>query len=214
MRTNRPYLQGMIESLVDVGHVVSTTIADAASSVILRVSGIGPAEDQEADDGDDVAEELDAESWGEANVLSRPLDPNGDGECEVLFVRNGDKLEIVGFRDRRYQVTLEKGEVLVRNLHADASKRAFIKLTKDGECFIDAVKVYVGTAGATEKIALGTALKNFLTDLKTWMDSHIHSAITTATVGTGSVGTVTVAAPTSSSPTIPTIESRHVVEGA
>lgn len=211
----RPFHAQALDALIGLGRVVGSAIG-AASSVIATVRGDGPSGDENDIEGEaDEVEELgDCDSWGDPNILSRPLDPNDDGALEALFIRRGDTRELIGFRDRRYQVSLEQGEIIVRNLHADANKRAFIKLTKDGEVFIDAVKVYVGTSSATEKIALGTALKNFLTDLKTWMDAHTHTAVTTATIGTGGVGTVTVNAPASSSPTIPTIESRHVVEGA
>lgn len=208
----RPHALEAVESLIDLALVVGTSIGSGASSVIARIRGDGPSSDE---DDDQTFEEQDAEVWGEANLLFRPLDPTDEGSCEAIFVRRGDTRELIGFRDRRWQVTLEQGEVVLRNIVADANKRASITLNKDGEAVIDAVKVYVGTSSATEKIALGTAIKNFLNDLKSWLDGHVHGATTTATIGaSATVGVVTVTAPTTTSPVIPTIESRHVVEGA
>lgn len=211
----RTHGERIVDALVEIGTVVSTAIG-AATSVISRLRGDAPMDDESDNDPLETEEVGDVETWGEANLLSRPLDPTDDGACEALFVRRGDTREIVGMRDRRWQITLEQGEVVVRNIVADPSQRAKIHIKANGEVVIDSPKVYVGDAGAGHTIAWGDSIKGHLDDLKTWADAHTHGYLGDSAVPALTSPPTTTPAPPwtplDPSPSVPSIESTHVVE--
>lgn len=208
----RPHRQQLFDGLLDFGAFVGTSIADAASSVLGRVRGAGPASDDGADDGDidDAFEESqDAEVWGCAGVLFRPEDPSSEGSCEAIYVRRGDERVVICTKDRRWQIEIDKGELYLRNTVAetDFTHRASIYIKRNGEVVIDAVKVYVGDASAGHTIAWGDVIKSHLDGIKTFLDlvtTHTH-----VVSGASAAASVALAG---GSPSVPGIESTHVVE--
>lgn len=70
-----------------------------------------------------------AEIWDSPAVLWRPSDPDASGHCETLVMRTGDEIVILAGKDRRWQISLAKGEVVVRGL---ASGSGYIKFKTDG----------------------------------------------------------------------------------
>lgn len=206
----RPNFERFAEGLVEICEIVKTRVG-TNGSVVARVRGADPSTDDDATDETDHEDafQVDATMWGSGALLARPASPSTEGRAEALVLTHGDTREIVGWRDLRWQVSLERGEVVVRNLVTDAAKRATIKINQDGEVIIDSPKVYVGTASATEKIGLGTAIKGHFDAIKTFLDivkTHTHP-VSGATAGAS-------VALSGGPPSVPGVESRHVVEGA
>jgi len=186
-------------SLIDFGTIVATSLASATRQVVATIRG---------NQGETDEEQPNQALWGHAAILARPTAPDSNGgECEVIFVRRGDELVPLASRDLRWQVDLSEGDVIVRSLSNSGSR---IRLQADGKVIVEGDTVYVGDSTATEAIALGTALKNHLTSVKTWMDTHTHILTISAQAGAG--GTGTAAPPSGASPSVPDIESRHKVE--
>lgn len=193
-------LDERLDSVLAFGIVTTTVIAAGAQSVLAAIRG------DEDDAGDEESD--DAELWGHAPLLYRPADPDADGACEALFVRWGDDREVIATKDRRWQISLEKGDVCVRNLSGANPVR--LRLQADGVAILEANEVRIGDSGATNTIALGDVIANHLASIKSWMDSHTHVLTIAAQAGAG--GTGTAAPPTPSSPSVPDVQSRHKVE--
>lgn len=88
---------------------------------------------------------------------------------------------------------------------ADASATRLV-LGSDGDTGLDmdTAAIRLGKAAATEGIGLGAALQTFLGSLKTYLDTHAHTGVTT---GPGTSG------PPAPSPAVPTVaSSKHLVE--
>lgn len=183
-------------SLVDFGRVVASSLSSSAKSLLATIEGASGGGSAERVEGQQV--------WGHAAILWRPRE-----DTEVLFVRNGDELLTVASRETRWQVELSEGDVVVRNLDGDRPVR--LVLRADGTCLLEADEIKLGDSGATEAIALGTALKSHLDALKTAFDTHTHSAGAYVVPGPASVSGVS-GTPTATSPSVPDVESRHKVE--
>ena len=190
-------LDEALAAFLDFGAITDTVIADAAKSVVATIEG-----DVDEDGSAEKVEEC--ELWGSAALLVRPADPDSSGRTEVVYLRRGDELVGILTKDRRWQVDLEKGEVVVRGLGASAAR---IRLKPDGTAVLDAAAVKVGdTAG--EAIPLGDALKS-------WLDGHKHSY----TDSDSGVSTTLLTGPPSKTPgppfdadTSPDPSSKHKVE--
>ena len=195
---------GALDTLLDFGHVAATSLATSTRQVLATIQG-------NADDDDGTnAESRVSTLWGHAAVLMRPKAPttSPNGRLEVAFIRHGDELVPIASRDLRWQIDLAEGDVIIRNL--DGTNPVRLHLLADGTAVLEANTVKIGDAGATEGIGLGTAIKNHLDSIKTWLDSHTHVLTISAQAGAG--GTGTAAPPTPSSPSVPDVESRHKVE--
>lgn len=197
----RKWVFEVIEALFDFGRVTGTHRGSSTKSIAVDIEGNVDQEDRAETSREDL--------WGSAAMQYRPADPDGDGAAEVLYVRRGNELLPIATRDFRFQVDLEKGEVVVTNL--DKTKPARIWLRADGTLTIEADEVRIGDAAAGSTIGLGDAIKGHFDAQKSWMDALTLPVTGTANLGTGAV-TGTAGPPVSPSPTVPDVESRHKVE--
>ena len=165
---SREHTEEVVAGLIAFGIVTATKIASAASSVLLKVRGDAP---DEVSAGDAVEEEDDAELWAHATLLYRPADSDATGTCETLGVRHGDEIVVCATKDRRWQVSLDKGDCVVRALGPSASS---VRLTAAGEAVIDAAVVKIGGVAAGQHIGLGDAIAGHLSALQTYLDLHTH----------------------------------------
>ena len=117
----------------------------------------------EAHDGD--ASETKDEAWGHAQLLYKPL-----ASSESLFVQLGDERVSIATKERRWQIDVADGEVIVRAL---AEGGAYIHLRPDGSVDVHAETIKLG-GSATQLVALSSLVMENLTSLK--------SAITDAAV--------------------------------
>lgn len=184
--TERTNLDSRLDALIDLGTVEATELGEGSTVIATLVGDAPPDLDGAADE--DVERVANVDLWGDAALLSRPADPNDDGACEAVFVRTGDTREIVGTRDRRWTVELEKGEALVRycgdvggegqptvrpmlHLHADGSIDLYadvVRIAKDdgtrlrvdrANDAIDLVAATVNLASASPADAMALASK-------------------------------------------------------
>ena len=161
--TNREELEEELAAASDFGSVAGTT-QGANKSVEATVTG------DEDPDGDEELEEV--ELWGLASVLERPADPDSSGSCELVFLRRGDEIVGIGTKDRRWQVTLEKGEVVVR---AFGSSAATIHLKPGGEAVLTATDIKLGGPAVSDFVALASKVDAHLTTLQNAHDVHSHA---------------------------------------
>ncbi len=190
--STRSFVEETISGLIDFATAQASTISTVAKSTILtlRANLEGDGSYEEVDD---------AEDWGSWALLTRPAAPDSDGACEFMILRRGDELIGIASKDRRWQITLEEGEAVLR---AGSSSGAIIHVKPDGT-------IKLGT-GATEGIGLGDAIAAHFDAIKTVFDNHIH--LTTATEGSGpTVGTITP--PVTGFAATPAVaSSKHTVE--
>lgn len=159
---------------IDFGVVVATAITSTVKQVTVTVLGV------EDDDGDE--QRSGQILYGNAAVLFRPVPKDNGGACEVVFVRSGDEMVPVAHRDTRWQVDLSEGEVAIRAFGDDAAR---ITLKPDGTVIVDASEIKLGSASATDFVALASLVDDRLTKLQVAHDSHIHTGVTAGTVSTG-----------------------------
>lgn len=205
----RDAMFGMIAGLFDFGRVGATTLSERARQVLATIEG--------NDDGRGRVERVrNLPLWGHAALLFRPKQAttSPDGVCEVFYVRRGDELVPVASRDLRWQVELEEGDVVLRNM--DGTKPVRLWLRADGTALLEADTIKLGDSGATEKIGLGTAIKGHLDALKNWADAHTHGYLGDSGVPAMTTPPTTVILPPNTpfnpSPSVPDVESRHLVE--
>lgn len=149
----RNEMQEYLDGYLDFAGVKTTSIADANSSVVMTVEGdVGPVEE---------AEELDAESFEHAAILHRPVAPTADGECETAVWRRGDELVVLASKDRRWQVSIDEGEVVVRAYGQDAP---MLRLDPSGVAYVLAPEVRIEETkdGTVESIPLGDVLQRIV----------------------------------------------------
>lgn len=134
-----------LDAMFDFALVTASRVLSGAQSVVLTLRGDVHS--------DGTAEAVpDCEVWGEPALLWRPAAPTSAGQCEVAIVRRGDTLEVIGGRERRWQVTLEEGDVVLRAFGPTAAK---IRLKPNGS-------IELGIDGLQEFIALGQTLQTFV----------------------------------------------------
>lgn len=138
----------------------------------------------------DGAEDGDHEVWGEAPLLWRPVDPDLEGECEVMFARMGDEKIVFATKDRRWQISVEKGEVILRAMGNAAP--AYLHLKPDGSAILRATTINLG-ADATDFVALSTLVSAQLASIATALTTHVHAGVTPG--GGSSLGAASVYTP-------------------
>ena len=122
---------------------------------------------------DDDAGQKWSELWGHAPLLYRPC---ADTEC--LFVELGDEQVVLATKDRRWQVEVKEGEVVVR---AVGSGAAYVRLTPSGACEVFASDIKLG-ANATKKVALDELVRDAI---ETAITGHTHGGVTAGSATTG-----------------------------
>jgi hypothetical protein len=113
----------MISGVLSFARIKSTSVEDESKTVFAKV---------EANEGEDTTP--DDEFFGHAAVQYRPPAPSTEGECEVVFARLGDEKVVIASRDKRWQVELADGEVVLRAFGASA---AYVHLKPDGSLSIN-----------------------------------------------------------------------------
>lgn len=203
-KATREWARGVLDALFDFGRVTGSSRGGTHHTVAVDIEGNLDQEER--------AETASEDLWGAAAMQYRPADPDADGAAEVLYVRRGNEMLPIATRDFRFQVDLEKGEVVVTNFSKEQPARVWLRA--DGTLVVEADEVRIGDAAATHTIGLGDVIKGHLDDLKSWLDNHTHapgSFTAGATPVTGISG-VPFQLPPTPSPTVPDVESVHKVE--
>lgn len=203
----REFVFGVLDAIFDFGRITGTSQGGTNRTVAVELEGNVDQEERAETSTEDL--------WGAAAVQYRPADPDGNGAAEVLYVRRGNEMLPIATRDFRFQVDLEKGEVVVTNFSREKPARVFLRA--DGTLVVEADEVRIGDASAAHTIALGDRVKSYLDDLKTWLDTHTHGYQWTSSPGVQLTSPPTTTAtppwlPLDASPAVPDVESRHKVE--
>jgi hypothetical protein len=201
----RDGVMAMLDAMLDVGRVTASSVGSAAKSVLVTIEGAGTGEQREQREGQAL--------WGHAAILARPKPPTSSpsGHVEALFLRRGEELIPIATRDLRWQIDLEEGDVVIRNL--DGTKPTRLHLLASGVAVLEADEVRIGDSGATNTIGLGDVIKNYLTTLRSELETlrAAHNTHNHPTAPVGVVSPPSVLMPVSFS-SVPDIESRHKVE--
>lgn len=195
----RELIMAMFEGFLSFGKVTATKQATSTKQVLASVRG---------NEGAGGNEERPYQAlWGHAAILFRP-----PADTEVIFARLGDEMVPLASRETRWAIDVAEGEVVIRNLVSDEASRARIHFKANGEVVIDSPKVYIGDGSATEKLALGTAIKGHFDAIRTYLSALTTHATTHTHPVVGAVANATVMPVSGTNPTVPDVESRHLVE--
>lgn len=149
---------------------VVQTISDLVGFAKVIAARIGPSKSTSvqimAHDDDAGADAC--ELWAHAPLLYRPL-----AGSEAFYVELGDERVVLATKERRYQIDVADGEVVVRAIGADSP--AYVRLRPDGSCDVNASAINLGGA-ATDFVANATKVNAALTKLQTTFDTHIHAS--------------------------------------
>lgn len=108
------------------------------------------------------------ELWGHAPLLYKPL-----AGSEALYVELGDERVVLATKDRRWQIAVSDGEVVVRAMGKGSP--AYVKLTPGGEAEVHASAINLGGA-ATGFVALDGLVRSAITAA---IAGHTHGGVTT-----------------------------------
>jgi hypothetical protein len=161
---------------------------------------------EEQQDGSDVpADDFVLRARPEKKVIVRTssggavvIEVEGDGPCTIRTKGAGEvRIEAEG-----------DGEI---NLEGKGAGAVRMKQSGSGPIYIYATseQVYLGAESGTEPVPLGTTLKNYLEQDKTWKENHTHQAGAYIVTGYGAV-TGTSGNPLTTPPSVPDIESDKV----
>lgn len=154
-----------LESLLAFGRVTATKQATETKQVLASIAGNSGTTDE--------ARPFQA-LWGHAGIVFRP-----PADTEVIFARIGDEMVPIASRDLRFSITVEEGEVVIRNLKSDTPAR--VRLLATGEVLVEGSKLAVvapGDALAIATKALATAEKTDarVDTLRNALNNHVHAA--------------------------------------
>lgn len=195
----RDTMMAMLEGFLSFGKVTATKQATATKQVLVSVRGNS--------DGTNHEERPYQALWGNAAILFRPA-----VDTEVIFTRLGDEMIPIASRETRWAIEIAEGEVVLRNLVSDTASQAYIHIKANGEVIINSPKVYIGDGSATEKLALGTAIKGHFDAIKTYLTALSTHATTHTHGETGATTNATLMPIAGTNPSVPDVESRHLVE--
>jgi hypothetical protein len=154
-----------MQALADVfffGKVVASSLG-RSGSIELQVSTSpdDPGKDKQ-------------EWWGQSpGLICRP-----SADAEACGMDLGSERIVLGVKERRWQVSVEEGECVVRAI--GPSPAAYIKLKLDGTAEVHATSIHLGGADLTGQVPLAAPIISLLNTLKT--------AISGAGVGTADGG--------------------------
>lgn len=197
-------LQEGLDQAVGVLRWVSSSLADD-DDVQVQTDNAAGGENADAEP---------AELWTVAGVQSRPAaGSEADGYAHALTVQLGDATLIIATHDPRHVEVCEEGELVIHALGKDGSLRALVRLKPNGSIDVSGTNVIIGNPdGTLEPIALGDAIEQHFTTIRSEFASHVHLAGTLldslAAPVTGS--TATTVTSFSATPTLGS--SRHSVE--
>lgn len=146
---NRDSVMSWLREVFGFGKILSAKSSTTTKTVGVKVEG---------DEGESSAE--DEELWAHAPLLYKPVAPDSTGHCEALFYRLGDEKVVIATKDRRFQIEVADGEVVVTAMGANSP--AYIKLKPDGTAVIKSSAVRIGVEGASQDMVLGDTLKSVL----------------------------------------------------
>lgn len=111
-------------SLIDFGLVVASEVETATRMVLGKIRG---DTDPDGNEEPTTAQEM----WGCPAVMFRPSDESADGAMEVIFIRRGNEMVGIAYRELRdAPISLEPGEVCVR---AFGTQTTYMVLRPSGE---------------------------------------------------------------------------------
>lgn len=195
MSNVRAYVEERIAALLDFFKANDSSVG-ANNSVEIDVQG-------DTDDALTFEQYENAEIWDCPAVLWRPSDPDVNpltgGYCELLGLRSGDEIVVLAGKERRWQVSIDKGEVIVRGL---AENSGYIRFKTDGT--IEAGSTGLDFVALAAKVLTELqAVKTDLEAVKTIFDGHTHILTIAAQSGTGATGTAAVPATPITAPHTP-----------
>lgn len=152
MALTRQDVIDIIHEVIGFGHVKTSEVSDGTSTVGLTLDGAGDGAKAEASATDE-------ELWTHGPLMFRPQDEDTTGHCEVLFYRLGDGKVVIASKDRRFQITSEKGEVIVAAMGLGTP--AYVHLKPDGTLILRG-NIRGGLEAAAQKMVLGDILKTVL----------------------------------------------------
>jgi hypothetical protein len=161
MSATRGFVFGVLAGLFDFGRITGTKRGTTNKTIALDFEGNVDQEDR--------AETESADVWGCSAMQYRPADPDGDGAAEVLYIRRDGELLPIATRDFRFQVDLEKGEVVVTN--NDKANPCRIWLKANGHVYVEGVEVRLGSTSASDAVALAPAVNSRLDDIAEALDA-------------------------------------------
>jgi hypothetical protein len=117
----------------------------------------------------DDASKDSCEWWGHPAISCQPA-----AGSESLFVDLGSERIVLGVKERRWQVSVEAGECIVRAL--GPSPAAYLKLKPDGTAELHATRIDLGGEALTTFMARADRTDAALLKLQTTFDAHTHIA--------------------------------------
>jgi hypothetical protein len=116
---------------------------------------------------DDDASKDSCEWWGHPAISCQPA-----AGSESLFVDLGSERIVLGVKERRWQVSVEAGECIVRALGPGTP--AYLKLKPDGTAELHATRIDLGGEALTTFMARADRVDVALAKLQTTFDTHTH----------------------------------------
>jgi hypothetical protein len=154
MRGPRHEMMQMVDTLLDFGKVIASSIGEGVKNVLVSVTGAETQHGAERADNQPL--------YSHAGVLVRPAAPSDEGAFEVVYARVGDEMVCLASRDVRWQIELEEGEVVVRSM-SDTPARIYLK--PDGSVVVEAERIKLGK-DASEAIAIASKVEGQLSRVK------------------------------------------------
>lgn len=155
-------------SLIDFGLVVASEVETASRMVLGKIRG-----DTDPDGNEEPATAQ--EMWGCPAVMFRPSDEDANGAMEVIFIRRGNEMVGIAYRELRdAPVSLQPGEVCVR---AFGTSAAYLHMKPNGDVLLRGAHIVVDNTTST--IDLGVSASEFVvlgTTFKPVFDGHVHLA--------------------------------------
>lgn len=147
--------RGVAETVAELVQFVRITASRLGAKLSAELSVVAQEDEAGADS---------VELWGHAPLLYRPLP-----DSEALTVELGEERIVLATKERRWQVALEAGDVVVRALGDGA---AHVKLKPDGTVEVKAERIQLGES-ASEYVALAGLVKQAIDQAIT---KHNHGA--------------------------------------
>lgn len=199
---------GFIREAFAFGKVLASAISATTKTVLVKVEG---------DEGDADSAPTADDLWGHAPLLYRPVDPDSSGHCEAVFYRLGDERVCIATKDRRWQIEVAEGEVIVRAMGSGSP--AYVHLKPDGTARIKASAIKLGASAAPASSyvkgeTLNTALTNLVTALNTYASAlGAGSPANPVTAGTAATAATALATALTSFTTSLTSHLSTIIKG-
>jgi hypothetical protein len=172
MRGPRHEMMQLIDTLLDFGKIVASSMSDKMKNVLVSVTGAETQYGAERADNQPL--------YAHAGVLFRPAAPSEAGVCELVYARVGDEMVPLATRDCRWQRDLEEGEVYMRSM-SDTSAR--IHAMPDGSSYTHATEIKLGSKDASEAVAIASKVEERLDKIAAALDTLCSTAPTTGDGG-------------------------------